>query len=92
MVRPKVSTEPVVRNAVAVVAATLLPSAVVCLPGALLDTLLCLCAPWLLIAPLLLGALRLLILVRPLLLLGVLWLLILVRPLLLLGACCGCYC
>jgi hypothetical protein len=77
MVRPKVSTEPVVRNAVAVVAATLLPSAVVCLPGALLDTLLCLCAPWLLIAPLLLGALRLLILVR---------------PLLLLGACCGCYC
>jgi hypothetical protein len=29
MLRPKVSTEPVVRDAVAVVAATLLPSAVV---------------------------------------------------------------
>jgi hypothetical protein len=32
MVRPKVSAEPVVRNAVAVVTATLLPGAVVGIP------------------------------------------------------------
>jgi hypothetical protein len=82
MLRPKVSTEAVVRNAVAVVAATLLPSAVIrlpasramLLPGALLDALLFLSALGLFMAPLLVSELLLSILVLPLLLLGMLWL------------------
>lgn len=61
MLRPKVSAKPVVRDAVAAVAATLLPGAVVGfpvlrampLPGTPLDTLPFLRAPWLFLASLL---------------------------------------
>ena len=77
MFRPKVSTESIVRNAVAVVAAALLPSAVVRLPTSramppprtLLDTLLFRAGLGMLTAPLLLGVLLLLFLLLSMLLL-----------------------
>lgn len=80
MVRPKVSTETVLGNAVAVVAAALLPGAVVgvpvlramLLPGAVLHALPFLGALGRLIAPLLLGVLFVPLLGLPLRLLGVL--------------------
>src|SRR5229473_973212 len=95
MVRSKVSAVPVVRDAVAPVAAPLLPGAVVglpilramLLPCALLDTLLfrSLLLLLVLILPLLLlSLLLLLVLVLPLLLLSMLLLLVLILPLLLL--------
>lgn len=92
VVWPKVSAETVVRNAVAVVAAPLLPGAVVGLPVlgpvfppyGLLDTMLFRCAPCRLIATLR-GVLLPVALIRPLLLLGVLLSVALINPLLLLG-------
>ncbi len=92
MLRPKVSAESVVRDAVAAVAATLLPRAVVgvpvlramLLPGTPLDTIPFLCAPWLFVASLL-GVLWLPALVLQMLSLRVLFRLVLILPLLLLG-------
>ena len=93
MVTAKVSTEVVVRNAISVVAAALLPGAVVgfpvlCampLPCALLHALLFLCALRVFIAALLLSVLLVLVMVLPRLLLSVLRLLVLVLPRLLLS-------
>ena len=89
MLRPKVSAIPVFRDAVAAVAATLSPAAVVVvpmlgamlLPRALLDTVSILSMPWL-VAPPLLGVLLVSVLVLPLLL-SMLLAPVLVLPLLL---------
>ncbi len=92
MLRPKVSTEPVFRDAIAAVTATLLPVAVVrvpvlgpmLLPGTLLDTVSILSVPWF-VAPPLLGVLLVSVLVLLLRLLSVLLMFVLILPLLVLS-------